>query len=91
MGDKIRDAVTSDSGADSGADRGADYDAGADRTVGHDTSGPTTDDAMTLSEERLNVGTQSREAGRARLRKYVDHRERHPDRPGAARGGAGRA
>ena len=40
-------------------------------TVGHDTSGPTTDDAMTLSEERVNVGVQSREAGRARLRKYV--------------------
>ena len=40
-------------------------------TVGHDTSGPTTDDAMTLSEERLNVGTRSQEAGRARLRKYV--------------------
>ena len=40
-------------------------------TVGHDTSGPTTDDAMTLSEERLNVGTQTVEAGRARLRKYV--------------------
>ncbi|MFQ1002237.1 PRC and DUF2382 domain-containing protein [Modestobacter sp. SSW1-42] len=40
-------------------------------TVGHDTSGPTTDDAMTLSEERLNVGTQRVEAGRARLRKYV--------------------
>ena len=39
--------------------------------VGHDTSGPTTDDAMTRSEERLNVGTQTREAGRARLRKYV--------------------
>ena len=71
VGDRIRDAVTSDSGADGGADRGADYDAGADRTVGHDTSGPTTDDAMTRSEERLNVGTQAREAGRARLRKYV--------------------
>ena len=40
-------------------------------TVGHDTSGPTTDDAMTLSEERLNVGTEQVEAGRARLRKYV--------------------
>jgi uncharacterized protein (TIGR02271 family) len=40
-------------------------------TTGHDTSGPTTDDAMTRSEERLNVGTQSRESGRARLRKYV--------------------
>jgi uncharacterized protein (TIGR02271 family) len=41
------------------------------RTEGHDTSGPTTDDAMTLSEERVNVGTERREAGRARLRKYV--------------------
>ena len=39
--------------------------------VGHDTSGPTTDDAMTRSEERLNVGTETRESGRARLRKYV--------------------
>jgi uncharacterized protein (TIGR02271 family) len=39
--------------------------------VGHDTSGPTTDDAMTRSEEELRVGTTQREAGRARLRKYV--------------------
>ena len=38
-------------------------------TVGHDTSGPTTDDAMTRSEEELRVGTRQREAGRARLRK----------------------
>jgi uncharacterized protein (TIGR02271 family) len=38
---------------------------------GHDTSGPNTDDAMTRSEERLDVGTTSQEAGRARLRKYV--------------------
>jgi uncharacterized protein (TIGR02271 family) len=40
-------------------------------TVGHDTSGPTTDDAMTRSEEELRVGTTERESGRARLRKYV--------------------
>lgn len=40
-------------------------------TRGYDTSGPTTDDAMTRSEERLNVGTRQEEAGRARLRKYV--------------------
>jgi uncharacterized protein (TIGR02271 family) len=39
--------------------------------VGHDTSGPTTDNAMTRSEERLNVGTRQEEVGRARLRKYV--------------------
>jgi uncharacterized protein (TIGR02271 family) len=40
-------------------------------TVGHDTSGPTTDDAMTRSEERLHVGTEKQETGRARLRKYI--------------------
>src|SRR5829696_9298928 len=40
-------------------------------TVGRDTSGPTTDQAMTRSEEELRVGTQTRERGRARLRKYV--------------------
>jgi uncharacterized protein (TIGR02271 family) len=40
-------------------------------TVGHDTSGPTTDGAMTRSEEELRVGTRERESGRARLRKYV--------------------
>ncbi len=40
-------------------------------TVGSDTSGPTTDDAMTRSEEQLKVGTERVESGRARLRKYV--------------------
>ena len=40
-------------------------------TVGRDVSGPTTDDAMTRSEEELRVGTETRERGRARLRKYV--------------------
>ncbi|WNV75521.1 DUF2382 domain-containing protein [Geodermatophilus sp. DSM 44513] len=39
--------------------------------VGRDTSGPTTDDAMTRSEERLSVGTRTEQAGVARLRKYV--------------------
>jgi uncharacterized protein (TIGR02271 family) len=39
--------------------------------VGHDTSGPTTDHAMTRSEEQINVGTRVQESGRARLRKYV--------------------
>jgi uncharacterized protein (TIGR02271 family) len=42
-----------------------------DTAVGRDTSGPTTDQAMTRSEEELRVGTQTREAGRARLRKHV--------------------
>ena len=44
---------------------------GVDATSGYDTSGPTTDDAMTRSEERLHVGTERVETGRARLRKYV--------------------
>jgi uncharacterized protein (TIGR02271 family) len=52
-------------------DRDGVYDDVEGRTVGHDTSGPTTDNAMTRSEERLNVGTQQTEAGRARLRKFV--------------------
>jgi len=39
--------------------------------VGRDTSGPTTDAAMTRSEEELRVGTAQRERGRVRLRKYV--------------------
>jgi uncharacterized protein (TIGR02271 family) len=47
------------------------YDQRADATTGYDTSGPNTDNAMTRSEERLNVGTETREAGRARLRKHV--------------------
>jgi uncharacterized protein (TIGR02271 family) len=60
-----------DTGTRRDADRDGVYDDVQGRTVGHDTSGPTTDDAMTRSEERLNVGTRSQEAGRARLRKYV--------------------
>ena len=40
-------------------------------TTGRDVSGPETDSAMTRSEEQLRVGTETRETGRARLRKYV--------------------
>ncbi|MFL5913400.1 MAG: DUF2382 domain-containing protein [Gaiellaceae bacterium] len=39
--------------------------------VGHDTSGPDTDEAMTRSEEELAVGKAQRERGRVRLKKYV--------------------
>jgi uncharacterized protein (TIGR02271 family) len=52
-------------------DRDGVYDDVQDTAVGRDTSGPTTDDAMTRSEEELQVGTETRERGRARLRKYV--------------------
>jgi uncharacterized protein (TIGR02271 family) len=60
-------------GSAGGATGGADYDRGdnAEGAVGRDTSGPTTDNAMTRSEEELNVGKTQRETGRARLRKYV--------------------
>jgi uncharacterized protein (TIGR02271 family) len=44
---------------------------GREGVQGRDTSGPTTDDAMTRSEERLHVGTEQVQAGRARLRKHV--------------------
>ena len=57
-------------GTDTGVAR-TDTDQDMHGTVGHDTSGPTTDNAMTRSEERLSVGTRSEEVGRARLRKYV--------------------
>ena len=50
---------------------GYETDADASTGNGHDVSGPTTDDAMTRSEEELRVGTERRETGRARLRKYV--------------------
>ena len=53
------------------ADRDYDPDDTVRGTVGHDTSGPTTDDAMTRSEERLHVGKERETTGRARLRKYV--------------------
>ena len=54
-------------GAGHGADMRDDDRVGA----GHDTSGRNTDDAMTRSEERLRVGTERVQSGRARLRKYV--------------------
>ena len=74
IGDGIGDGFAD--GVGTGTDTTAGYvdtdrDTNRHGTVGHDTSGPTTDDAMTRSEEQLRVGTQRVEAGRARLRKYV--------------------
>ncbi len=40
--------------------------------VGTDTRSAPVDDAMTRSEEQVRVGVASQEAGRARLRKYVE-------------------
>jgi uncharacterized protein (TIGR02271 family) len=53
-------------GGDSPRDR-----TGEPEIEGRDTSGPTTDEAMTRSEEQLRVGTEQRESGRARLRKHI--------------------
>jgi uncharacterized protein (TIGR02271 family) len=53
------------------ADADADRAAAGDDHIGRDVSGPATDDAMTRSEEELRVGTETRERGRARLRKHV--------------------
>jgi uncharacterized protein (TIGR02271 family) len=65
-------AGTTGRGLDPGdGDRDGGDDDTPDSAVGRDTSGPTTDDAMTRSEEELRVGTQTRERGRVRLRKYV--------------------
>ncbi len=57
------------------ADATRDADATSRGPLGRDVSGPTTDEAMTRSEEELRIGTTEREAGRVRLRKYVvtDH------------------
>ena len=54
-----------------------DSDTGTDERSGRgtDVSGPETDGAMTRSEEELRVGTTEREAGRARLKKYVVEEE----------------
>ena len=62
----------SDSGLPEGGTGRVDTDRDTSRgTVGRDTSGPTTDDAMTRSEEELRVGVTQRDAGRVRLRKHI--------------------
>jgi uncharacterized protein (TIGR02271 family) len=68
--DRTTDRTEDTLGPDDRFDRDR-RDRDASGTVGRDTSGPTTDDAMTRSEEELQVGTQRRETGKARLRKYV--------------------
>jgi uncharacterized protein (TIGR02271 family) len=48
---------------------------------GHETSRSHTDDVMTRSEERLRVGTEQVETGRARLRKYIVTEQQSVDVP----------
>jgi uncharacterized protein (TIGR02271 family) len=58
-------------GLDYGMSTAADATGETSATISHKTSGAPTDDAMTRSEERVDVGTKTETAGRARLRKYV--------------------
>jgi uncharacterized protein (TIGR02271 family) len=63
--------ISSPRGHTSGTERTGPSDTGGYGPSSNDTSGATTDDAMTRSEEQLKVGTRKEETGRARLRKYV--------------------
>jgi uncharacterized protein (TIGR02271 family) len=65
------DALDRDRADMSGEGRTGGESFGGAPPVGSDVSGPETDNAMTRSEEELEVGTRQQEAGRARLRKYV--------------------
>ncbi|MFC5381815.1 DUF2382 domain-containing protein [Aquipuribacter nitratireducens] len=73
-GEQAAAGDTPDTGTFAGTTTGTDgRETYGDRTEDVARSGrhAGTDDAMTVSEERLRVGTEQREAGRARLRKYV--------------------
>jgi len=43
-----------------------------DTKIGRDVSGPETDDAMTRSEEEVDVSKRKQDAGTARLRKWIE-------------------
>ena len=70
LGDDSQQGGGQDQGQQYAGDTRGDL-SGRDGIQGRDTSGPTTDDAMTRSEERLHVGTENAEVGRVRLRKHV--------------------
>ncbi|MEB7504376.1 YsnF/AvaK domain-containing protein [Arthrobacter koreensis] len=76
--DDTQSGSGSGSGAGSGSGSGLGSGSGMGSGTGQpgttglsDSSGSGIDDAMTRSEEQLDVGTESRETGRARLRKYT--------------------
>jgi uncharacterized protein (TIGR02271 family) len=74
LGGSAQNTPVRDQGRDEGQGHAGDTRedlSGRSDIQGRDTSGPTTDDAMTRSEERLHVGTEKAEVGRARLRKHV--------------------
>jgi hypothetical protein len=68
---EMTDVTTTDPIITETAARGYAGDEDARGTVGQDTSGPTTDSAVTRPEEPPSVGRRSEEVGRDRLRKYV--------------------
>jgi len=66
------DTVTAKTGGEGKQESGQRRDrAGEPGVEGKDTSGPTTDKAMTRSEEQLHVGTEQVHGGTARLRKHI--------------------
>lgn len=77
--DRDDDRVTDrDRDGDRVADRDRDASESSDdrrdvsnESTGRDRSETSAEEGMTRSEERLNVGTETRESGRARLRKHV--------------------
>jgi uncharacterized protein (TIGR02271 family) len=70
-GDDDRTGTRARADHDLVADRERDRDFDRDVDTDRDARGTGDDDAMTRSEEELRVGTERRETGRARLRKYV--------------------
>jgi uncharacterized protein (TIGR02271 family) len=62
---------TADAAGTAAARTDLDYEAAGTEVGGYDRQATGGDDAMTRSEEELQVGTQARERGRVRLRKYV--------------------
>lgn len=51
---------------------GGGVDTAVDRSTGYDTSGAETDDAMTRSEEELDVSKRTQAVGKVRLRKWIE-------------------
>src|SRR4051794_7415687 len=62
----------SDSGLPNEMGRGTSTEGEMGRDVGHDRSGPSTDSAMTRSEEELRLGKSKEQVGRVRLKKWIE-------------------
>jgi uncharacterized protein (TIGR02271 family) len=80
-GSTFADTAGRTAGRTAGDTAGRTGDRTADRAVGDDTSDQETHDAMTRSEQRLDVGTERVETGKARLRKWVEEENVQVDVP----------